>query len=114
MEEVDEKLKDLESSRQELEVKEADVQSRTSELEDKVAGVQLLEDECLEQAVAFDEMKELIAKLLADYTDSIHAHTFNQWVIGRRASLPPVPMSYQGQSKAAHFLRPYQDLSASL
>lgn len=114
MEKVDEKLKDLESSRQELEVKEADVQSRSSELEEMVAGVQLLEDECLEQAEALDDMKELILKLLADYTDSIHAHTLNEWVIGRRASLPPVPMSYQGQSKAAHFLRPYHDLSASL
>lgn len=114
MEEVDEKLKDLESSRQELDLKEADVQSRLSELEDKVTGVQLLEDECLEQAVALDDMKDLILKLLADYTDAIHAHALNQWVIGRRASLPLVPMSYQGQSKAAHFLRPYHDLSASL
>ena len=114
MEEVDEKLKDLESSRQGLDLKEADVQSRLSELEDKVTGVQLLEDECLEQAVALDDMKDLILKLLDDYTDAIHAHVLNQWIIGRRASLPPVPMSYQGQSKAAHFLRPYHDLSASL
>lgn len=114
MEEVDEKLRDLKSSREELDLKEADVQSRLSELEDKVAGVQLLEDQCLEQAVALDDMKELILKLLADYTGSIHAQTLNQWVIGQKASLPPVPMSYQGQSKAAHFLRPYRDLSASL
>jgi len=114
MEEVDQKLKDLKSSRQELDLKEADVQSRLSELEDKVKGVQLLEDEYLEQAVALDDKKDLILKLIADYTDAVHAHALNQWVIGRKASLPPVPMSYQGQSKVAHFLRPYHDLSASL
>ena len=82
MEEVDEKLKDLKSSRQELDLKEADVQSRLSELEDKVKGVQLLEDEYLEQAVALEDKKDLILSLLADYTDAIHAHALNQWVIG--------------------------------
>jgi len=107
LEELGSKSKELESKGEELQRQEAELKRRTEELEQ-------LEEEVLEYGEAVDNKRDLISQLFSDFADAIHAHALNQWVIGRRASLPPVPMSYQGQSKAAHFLRPYHDLSASL
>jgi len=114
MKEVEQQLKGSESKRKELDLREAEIQRQLVGLEDRAKNLGLLEDDALEYAEALDNKRDLISQLFANYTDVVHAHIFNKWVIGQKASLPPVPLNYQGRSKFFHLLEPYQDLLASL
>lgn len=114
MEKVEQELKDVENKRKELDLREAEVQRQLAELESRAKDRERLDDEVLEYNVALDNKRDLIAELVADYTSVIQAHVLNEWIIGRKASLPPAPLYYQGRSKASHLLRRYQDLLASL
>lgn len=116
LEEVGSKSKELESREEELLRQEAELKRKTEELEE-------LEEEILEYGEAVDNKRDLISQLFSDFADAIHAHLLNQWVIGREVSqsvgggelsLRPFGLSYEGQSKASLFLKPYQDLLASL
>jgi len=116
LEEVGRKSKELESREEELQRQEAELKCRAEELEQ-------LEGEVLEYGEAVDNKRDLISQLFADYADAIHAYTLNQWVIGRKVSqsvdgrevsLRPYGLNCGGRSKAALFLKPYQDLLASL
>lgn len=114
LKDVDQQLKEVENESKKLKSREEAVKRREEELKCWTEGVKQLEDEVLEYGEVVDANRDLIFQLFADYADAMHAHTFNQWVIGREISLRPFALSYEGRSKAALFLNPYQDLLARL
>lgn len=114
--ELGRKSNELESRAEELQRQEVKLKRRTEELEQ-------LEGEVLEYGEGVDSKKDLISQLCADYADAIYAHVLNQWVIGRKmsqsvggreVSLRPLGLNCERRSKAALFLKPYQDLWASV
>lgn len=114
LEKVGQQLKEAESKGKELKAREEELRRQEAELNRRTEELGQLENEVLEYGEAVDNNTDLISRLLADYADAMNASALNQWVIRRKGSLPPAPLSYQGRSKAAHFLRPYHDLLANL
>lgn len=111
---LDQQLDEVDRKQKELESREEALQRQEEKSKQWAEEVSQLEDEVLEYAETVDSKVDLISQLCTDYADILHAITSNRWVIGRKTSLPPVPLNYQGRAKAACFLEPYQDLLASL
>lgn len=111
---LDQQLGEVDRKQKELETREKELHRQEEKSKRRAEEVSQLEDEALKYAETVDSKMDLISRLFTDYANILHASSFNRWIVGRKASLPPVPLSYQGQAKAAHFLEPYQDLSPSL
>ncbi|ARM84760.1 hypothetical protein MARSALSMR5_02709 [Marinobacter salarius] len=123
LKDVDQQLEELGGKSTELESREEELQRKEAELKRRTEELEQLEGEVLEYGEAVDNKRDLITQLFSDFTDAIHAHMLNQWVIrrqvsqsvgGREVSLRPFGLNYEGRSKASLFLKPYKDLLASL